>query len=80
MNAKVVFVFFFCIFAVVMAKPWIQGPALALPAEVDPEKPIMRHPDDCKIFYNFNFPMTCGEGFAFSTETLTCVPEEEADC
>ena len=53
---------------------------LARPDETDLENPIMRHPDDCKIFFNFNFPMTCGEGMAFSNEKLACVPEEEADC
>lgn len=53
---------------------------LALPEEVDPEAPLRRHPDDCKVYYNFNFPMTCGEGFAFHSEKLACVPEEEADC
>lgn len=53
---------------------------LALPAEVDPEAPLQRHPDDCKVYYNFNYPMTCGEGFAFHSEKLACVPEEEADC
>ena len=26
MNFKIVFTFFFCILAMVMAKPWIQGP------------------------------------------------------
>ena len=26
MNAKIALVFFFCIFAMIMAKPWIQGP------------------------------------------------------
>ena len=55
-------------------------PELALPRDVDLESPLSRHPDDCKVYFNGNFPMTCGEGTAFSTEDLTCVPEEEADC
>ena len=55
-------------------------PELGLPREVDPEMPLVRHEDDCKIFYIYNFPMTCGEGMAFSNEKLACVPEEEADC
>ena len=55
-------------------------PELALPRDVDVESPLSRHPDDCKVYFNGNFPMTCGEGTAFSTEDLTCVPEEEADC
>ena len=53
---------------------------LALPREIDPENPIMRHPDDCKVYYIFNFPMTCGEGTAFSEELKACVTEEEAGC
>ena len=44
------------------------------------ESPLSRHPDDCKVYFNGNFPMKCGEGFAFSNEDLACVPEEEADC
>ena len=49
-------------------------------SETDPESPIRGHPDDCRIYYYFGYPMTCGEGFAFSNEKLVCVHEEEADC
>lgn len=53
---------------------------LALPREVNPEQPIERHADDCKIYYIYNFPMTCGEGQGFSKELLACVAEAEAGC
>ena len=48
--------------------------------DVDFESPVLRHPDDCTVYFNGNFPMKCGEGFAFHSEDLACVPEEEADC
>uniref|UniRef100_A0A0K2UUV0 Chitin-binding type-2 domain-containing protein n=1 Tax=Lepeophtheirus salmonis TaxID=72036 RepID=A0A0K2UUV0_LEPSM len=59
------------------AKPWIQGVDLSLPREVDPENPIQAHPDDCKVFYVYNYPMTCGEELVFSQESLSCVPKEK---
>jgi hypothetical protein len=36
-------------------------PDLGLPREVDKEKPVEGHKTDCKVFYIFNYPMTCGE-------------------
>ncbi|TRY63170.1 hypothetical protein TCAL_02088 [Tigriopus californicus] len=58
------------------AKPWIQGVDLPLPREVDPESPIVAHPDDCHVFYMFNYPMTCGEELVFNPDTLACEPAE----
>lgn len=34
---------------------------LGLPREVNKEMPVEGHKDDCKVFYIFNYPMTCGE-------------------
>ena len=53
---------------------------VVLPFEVDPDNPIQRHETDCTIYFNYRFPMKCGEGFAFSNQNQTCVPEELADC
>jgi hypothetical protein len=53
---------------------------LALPREIDPENPITRHADDCKFFYIYNYPMTCGEGQAFDDGLKACLAEEEVEC
>ena len=49
-------------------------PELALPREVDPESPIVAHPDDCHVYYVYNYPMTCGEELVFNPGTLACEP------
>ena len=43
--------------------------------------PPQRHPDECKDHYTLNnVVVTCKEGFVFSTEAASCMPEEEVDC
>ena len=39
---------------------------------MDPENPIMAHPDDCHVYYIYNYPMTCGEELVFNPGTLAC--------
>ena len=80
---KFLAIFFVALFALAAANPWIQDSELPLPIgprDPDVETPVIRHPDDCKIYLIGNYPMTCGEGQAFHSEKLACVAEEEADC
>ena len=51
---------------------------LALPREdeITDENRVIAHPDDCKVFYIFNFPMTCGEELVFDPNRSACVPPE----
>merc|ERR1712010_352526 len=65
MNFKILFVFTICLIGLSLAvpMPWVQGGAVsdAAALETDLENPLTADPSDPHIFYNFRFPMTCGE-------------------
>ena len=50
MNTKIILVFFFCIFAMIMAKPWIQGPGKLI---------YLDNTLNCKCSKELNNPPPC---------------------
>ncbi len=58
---------------------------IGLPRKVDPDNPVEAHDSDCKIYYIFNYPMTCGDELVFNPVKLACmapadVAEDRPEC
>jgi len=61
----------------VPALAWIQGPTFLINQGKDAESPVVPMEDDCRGFYLWGYPMTCGEGNRFNSGSFIC---EEGEC
>jgi len=77
MNPSHLLLFVLLALVAVPTMGWIQGPTFLINQGKDQENPVIPMEDDCRGFYLWGYPMTCGEGHRFNPGSFVC---EEGEC